>query len=242
MNDNKWKYLSFVLMAIIAIPTVSNIVAPQAFAAATDSILTIVTDIQSKVNNTTFGLQAIKNAINTLQTSANNGATQTSVNTLQTTANAINAKTDNLPSDPASSTDVSNARFQIENSIADAVSQIGPTKAVVIDYEVNPPDGSNVPKVAIALETDRTYSGTISFKVSGGSGNEVRILCLNPSSGVVGFDQIVGLGDSFTRDFICEALVFSNIDPTNDVNAPPISVKGIVQYVELDSSNVRLLD
>ena len=72
---------------------------PQVFAQPIDNVLSIVTDIQAKVNNASFGLAAIKTAVDTK-------ASQTSVNNLQTTANAIKTKTDILPSDPASNSHV----------------------------------------------------------------------------------------------------------------------------------------
>ena len=86
--SNKWKFLSIGLMVILA----TGFVAPQAFGYAVDplqAILNIVKNIQTKVNDSGFGLQAIQNNVNTK-------ASQTSVNSLQTTANAIKASTDSL--------------------------------------------------------------------------------------------------------------------------------------------------
>ena len=105
MNSiNKWKYLSFILMGIIAIPVITAISAPHAFAVATNSVLGIVQNIQDTL------LPAIQTTDNAIKaktdnlpsdpasnTQVNTRATQTSVDNLQTTANAIKAKTDNLP-------------------------------------------------------------------------------------------------------------------------------------------------
>lgn len=86
----------------------------QAFADTTSTTLSIVQDIQSEVNNGTYGLQAIKNAITGVKTDTqiirgdlynfktfaepkldakiSSRATQTSVDNLQTTANGIDTK------------------------------------------------------------------------------------------------------------------------------------------------------
>ena len=62
--SKKWKFLSIGLMAILA----TGFVAPQAFADMTSSILSMVTNIQSQVNNTTYGLKAIQNNVNSVKT------------------------------------------------------------------------------------------------------------------------------------------------------------------------------
>jgi hypothetical protein len=61
-SKNKWKYSTIGLLAILA----AGFSFPQAFAAPIDSVLTIVRDIQAKINSSTFGLQAIND--NVLQT------------------------------------------------------------------------------------------------------------------------------------------------------------------------------
>jgi hypothetical protein len=67
--------LTIGLLAVLAL----GLSFPQAFAAATtDSIMTVVKDIQAKVNSSVFGLSAIKTAVDTK-------ASQTSVNNLQET-------------------------------------------------------------------------------------------------------------------------------------------------------------
>ena len=198
MNDNKWKYLSFALMAIIAIPTVSNIVAPQAFAAATDSILIIVTDIQSKVNNTTFGLQAIKNAINALSTSTNTNldakvstrATQTSVDNLQTTANKIKFQTDKLPSDPASQSAVMDGMFtKIVRSALDASNSSFDNVVCTSDrdflihvaiLETNPSANLAVfpsTSVGFAVQYEAQHAGTITL--GGVAGESIQVEAYN---------------------------------------------------------------
>ena len=103
--SSKWKILSISLMVILA----SGLAAPQAYAIINQDILSVVLNIQSKLNSATNGLQAILNAVNTK-------ASQTSVNNLQTTADAIKAKTDNLPSDPASNSAITSATSQIKGA------------------------------------------------------------------------------------------------------------------------------
>jgi hypothetical protein len=51
---------------------------PQAFAASLDSVMSVVKDIQAKVNSSVFGLSAIKSAVDTKasQTSVNNAANE----------------------------------------------------------------------------------------------------------------------------------------------------------------------
>ena len=85
--SNKWKLLSFVLIGIIAIPMGIGLLAPPAYAPSditqlTQQIRTIVLDIQAKVNSSTFGLSAIKTAIDNLQTSVSGGASQASVDAI----------------------------------------------------------------------------------------------------------------------------------------------------------------
>jgi hypothetical protein len=78
-SKNKWKYSTIGLLVVLAL----GFSFPQAFAAASlDSVYSIVKDIQAKINDSTFGLQAIKNAIG-------NGASQTSVNSLQSTLSGV---------------------------------------------------------------------------------------------------------------------------------------------------------
>jgi uncharacterized protein YjbI with pentapeptide repeats len=102
-------------MAILA----TGLVAPQAFAAGTQDVLSIVTGIQTAISDPSHGLQAIQNNVNTR-------ATQTSVNTLQTTDSAIKAKTDNLPSEPASNTAITNAIGTINSHTDSAVASVPP--------------------------------------------------------------------------------------------------------------------
>jgi len=80
-EKTKWKILSFALMGILA----AGFAAPQAFAATTDSILTIVKDIQAKINSSVFGLSAIKSAVDTK-------ASQTSVNNVKTVVDDLKAR------------------------------------------------------------------------------------------------------------------------------------------------------
>lgn len=80
-SQNKWKYSTIGLLAVLAV----GFSFPEVFAAASlDSVLSVVRNIQALLNDQTFGLQAIKNAIG-------NGASQTSVNTLQTDVTALKA-------------------------------------------------------------------------------------------------------------------------------------------------------
>ena len=94
---SKWKILSIGLLVILA----SGIAAPQAYALLNQDILSIVQNIQSQVNNPTYGLKAIFNKVNT-------GASQSSINSLQTTANAIKASTDNIPAIGSNITKIGN--------------------------------------------------------------------------------------------------------------------------------------
>ena len=96
MDNNKWKYLSFVLMGIIAIPTLSSSIAPQAYADTLSTILNKINDIYTKV-------------ITNLDAKVSTRATQTSVDNLQATGNAIKSKTDTLPTDPASNSHIDTA-------------------------------------------------------------------------------------------------------------------------------------
>lgn len=92
-SKNTWKYLSFTLMGILATGSVGLLI-PQASAHIT--------------NNTGHMLQHIYNFVDTLEAS---------VATLQTTANDIKAKTDAIPSDIASSADITDAKTELEGAM-----------------------------------------------------------------------------------------------------------------------------
>ena len=90
--SNKWKLLSFVLIGIIAIPMGIGLLAPPAYAPSditqlTQQIRTIVLDIQAKLMSGVFGLQAIKNAVDGLDTSNLDAAVSTRAS--QTSVDAI---------------------------------------------------------------------------------------------------------------------------------------------------------
>ena len=118
-SKEKWKLSTFGLMAVLA----TGLVAPQAFANGTKDVLSIVTDIQAAISSPTNGLAAI-------QTNVNAKASQVSVNSLQTTDNAIKAKTDNLPSDPASNSALAAAQNAINNHVDGAVAGIATSAGI----------------------------------------------------------------------------------------------------------------
>ena len=208
MNDNKWKYLSFALMAIIAVPAVSNVIAPEAFAAVTDSILTIVKDIQSKVNSSVFGLQAIKTAVDTK-------ASQTSVNTLQTGVSAINAKTNNLPANPASTTDVTSA-----------VTDIGQVRSVETHLDI--PDGDR--HVIIPHDySEKTASGHITGLIRISSGATVVVEC-GTADNVLTILQF-SADSIINEDFACNGFYITH------VGGGTVGIQTVTQYV-LSSNTV----
>lgn len=118
-TSNKWKLLSFGLMAVLA----TGFVAPQAFAAGTKDVLSIVTDIQTAISDPSIGLAAIQNNVNSK-------ASQTSVNNLQTATNAIKSKTDNLPADPASNSAITAAQNAINNHVDSVVAGLAPSTGI----------------------------------------------------------------------------------------------------------------
>ena len=95
--SNRWKFLSFGLMAILA----TGLVAPQAYADAMSSLSAMVQNIQSQVNNTTYGLQAINNHISSANSTlhADLSASRTALNShidaaAENVTNQVNAHTD----------------------------------------------------------------------------------------------------------------------------------------------------
>src|SRR5581483_5517979 len=118
-SKNKWKLSTIGLMAILA----AGFVAPQAFAAGTKDVLSIVTDIQTSITGITSGIQTLQNSVDTK-------ASQVSVNSLQTTDNAIKAKTDKLPSDPASNSAITAAQNAINNHVDGAVAGIATSAGI----------------------------------------------------------------------------------------------------------------
>jgi hypothetical protein len=94
-NANKWKYLSFALIGILAAGSTVSFVPQQASAHITTNVQHMLEHIYAFVD----GIEAKTNnlpADPASNTVVNTRASQTSVNTLQTTANAIKAKTDGL--------------------------------------------------------------------------------------------------------------------------------------------------
>jgi hypothetical protein len=77
-KNDKWKYSTIGLLAVLAM----GFSFPQAFAAPIDSVLSIVKDIQAKVNSNVFGLSAIKTAVDSK-------ASQTSVDDMQSDVSDI---------------------------------------------------------------------------------------------------------------------------------------------------------
>ncbi|MGH9992763.1 MAG: hypothetical protein ACREAZ_08985 [Nitrososphaera sp.] len=147
----------------------------------------------------------------------------------------IEAKTDNLPSDPASSTDVANAQNNINTNsnaaISNAVSDIGRTKSVVtnvafdIDGELDAEDSF----IVIPETTDKTFSGHISLRATGmGINEDLEVICKLADS-TINIVHLTGPLVVANEDFACEKL-------TIRVQTIPVSVAtgniyAVTQYV-----------
>ena len=209
-QKNKWKYTTVGLAAILAV----GFSFPDAFAAASiDSVLSVVKDIQTKVNNL----------------SGPSG----SISTLQTDLTAIKTKTNELPDDPAS-------EEAIVESIDESVLQIGAAKAAIIEFEFDP-NGFTIPRAPLAFEEGKTYAGSIDMRVSGDSDGLVSVLCF-VGGGYHGFFQDLHAGDRINRDFVCRSISMNFSDLSDNDEPSHIEATGMIQYVEVDESNVTILD
>jgi hypothetical protein len=209
-SQNKWKYTTIGLAAVLAI----GFSFPEAFAAASlDSVLSIVKDIQTKVNNL----------------SGPSG----SISTLQTQITSIKTKTDNLPADPAS-------EEAITESIDEAVTQVGARKAAIIEYDLNP-NGATIPRVPLPFEEGRTYAGSLDITVKADSDGQVFILCF-VGGGLHGFSMELNDGDRINRDFVCKSISINLSDLSDNDEPSHVEAFGMIQYVEVYEDNVTLLD
>jgi len=207
-QKNKWKYSTIGLAAILAVGFSS----PDAFAAASiDSVLSVVKDIQTKVNNL----------------SGPSG----SLTTLQTQITSIKTDTGKLPADPAS-------EDAIEESIDDAVTQIGAQKAVIVEYDVNPNHSSEA-RLPLSFDDHRTYAGSLDLTVKADSDGRVFILCF-VGGGMHGFSFDLTDGDRINRDFVCKSLSINMRDSSDNDEPSHVEVFGMIQYVEVDEDNVTV--
>lgn len=131
----------------------------------------------------------------------------------------IKAQTDNLPADPASSTDISNA-----------VADIGATQSVRIDVTVNPADGDTQIITLIPSESGKTFSGVVSMRFNPQTTGNVETLFCN----TIGANEVI-LADTssfvdFSGSFACSKLTLALVDLSDGTDDPALNVSGAVQY------------
>jgi hypothetical protein len=137
-SEKRWKYVSIGLMAVLAV----GFSFPQAFAAPIDTALSIVKDIQAKVTNTTFGLQAIKNAVDTK-------ASQATVDTLSSKLEMVRTVTLN--------------DMQVPDTEQIVLLPITPGQAYVIHGVLTA--SSEESSFSVTCQTSGPFSGSGSFRI-----------------------------------------------------------------------------
>lgn len=212
-SKDKWKLLSFGLMAILA----TGFIAPQAFAAGTKDVLSIVTDIQTAISDPTNGLQAIQNNVNTK-------ASQSSISNLQSTANNIQNSVNNLQT---SVKGLNSSPNSLAISNATTLTPFGSL-------------GDNLQVVFLPQVNNRTYSGhiTMSFEAILAK-TDVNIACNNPGGSVVLFNHS-GLNgiDSLNTDFACTSLTMAAVN--HDTVNGSFQFSGVIQYQNSTNVSTKL--
>jgi len=240
-NEKKWKFLSFALIGILG----SGALATQAYAVSpTDTIIAILNDLKTKIINTNDKVNANLDATmssRASQTSLN--ALQGSVDSLQTDVSGIKGKTDGLPSDPASDSNVDTRASQIslDNLQADvdalgvAVDDLpsgeGVMKAISLSKTFSPADGSFVRYTIIPQVSGKAYSGWISGEMQPGE-NVAAIQCLHHGRGNSLFSDSTGGILTPNFGFACEELTLFTLDSADGSDKGNAFYSLVIQYEE----------
>ena len=212
-KNDKWKYSTIGLLAILAV----GFSFPQAFAHIS--------------NNTADMLNHIYNFVDSLESS---------VSTLQSTANGIKAKTDTIPSDIASSANVTDATTAINDNTDTRAEEIqdsvGVRKAINIADVLDAEDAS-IEAVSLIPSTGKVYSGHITAVFDLPSGSLFWLEC-RVGSGVDFPYRIISTDASglhtVNEDFSCHSLRLVVEDFENGEDAPGLEYWITAEYVEID--------
>lgn len=147
ISENKWKYFSFILIAVIAV----GITAPRSFADSTSSILYIVTNIQKTLLP---NLQTTVDSIKTATTDNLDAKVSSRADgSLYNSARA--SKLDNLDNLDAKMSDV-----KAKTDLIPSTPPNGVTKSIAIDKSVAPGDGKSVLIPLTPSQANTLFSGT----------------------------------------------------------------------------------
>lgn len=225
VSKNKWKYSTIGLLAILAV----GFTFPNVFAAAPDNVLNVVKDIQAKINSDVFGLEVIKTAVDSKAS--------------QSDVAAIKDKTQNLPSDPASQSEIDSQLEGIQSDTDDIQSQLAnlpadtnAAKAIVIKTTMNPPDGGVEALDIIPAEEGKFFYGHIVGSASFFFDDKTAGSFSCGNTPITAFELSDDLYDQNIRhvdkDFACSSLTVIAHDVSDGTDGGPGELWANVVYYE----------
>ncbi|MGH9876976.1 MAG: hypothetical protein ACREBU_04815 [Nitrososphaera sp.] len=143
---------------------------------------------------------------------------------LQSDVTDIMAKTDNLPSDPASE------------------SAVGTEHTVVIEERhIDPADLTIETISVLPLESGKSYRGHLALTVFGlGATDTTNSMAINcQTSGTTFSEYGYNSGLQIDQDFSCLSVDIDVLDNLGGTDAPALEINGVIQYVE--SSDITVI-
>jgi hypothetical protein len=162
----------------------------------------------------------------------------------------IEAKTDNLPSDPADQSLIDDQLESIQSDTDDIQSSIGSLsdgaaepKTINVDLELDAPDGRGLSFVILPFKAGVAYSGVLTGMFSLNAGNRVSVDCFS-TDGIItlkshekldGATEVVTMSDVFA----CDQMRVSISDLNDGVEANRSFFRANIHYVE--NSDIQLI-
>lgn len=162
----------------------------------------------------------------------------------------IEAKTDNLPADPADQSLIDDQLESIQSDTDDIQSSIGSLsggaaepKTINVDLQLSVPDGERISYVILPFKAGISYSGVLSAGFLLNAGNSVSVDCFS-TDGIIFLmsqEKLTGATETVSMSdvFACNQMRVSIFDLNDGVDANFSFFRATTHYVE--NSNIQLI-
>jgi hypothetical protein len=142
---------------------------------------------------------------------------------LDSKATAIQAKTNNLPSDPAS-----------QSAVLAAINGVGGIKTIRTELHLDPSDDGFEFRDILAVEEGKAYAGHITGIITDDGFNAIRLYCDIPGAATYDFFNggTVSNTIKINDDFACDDVKLQVVDPADEIEAGGANIYLETQYVQ----------